>query len=101
MAFGEKAKGFTTQTKCPISGKPIDTEVTASHNDQTVYFCCAGCPAKFKENPEKILAAINAPSLTYKSGSCCDKAVKNGDACSHGCCVTAAAAGKACAKCNG
>ena len=100
MVFGKKSKGFTTQTKCPIGNKKIDPEVVTEHNGQKVYFCCPGCIKKFEKNPEKILAKINSPRLTFKSDSCCDKAQKNGDACGHGCCVKAAAAGKACSKCN-
>ena len=39
-------------------------------------------------------------SAQFKAGSCCDKAAKAGKACSHGCCVKAAASTQVCKKCN-
>lgn len=52
LAFAS-AKGFTFQDKCPISGKPIKADQTVEHNGKKVYFCCEGCPAAFKKDPEK------------------------------------------------
>jgi YHS domain-containing protein len=43
----------TTQTTCPIMGKPIDKAVSTDYQGQKVYFCCAGCIDKFKAEPEK------------------------------------------------
>ena len=39
-------------------------------------------------------------SLQFTAGSCCDRARKAGNSCTHPCCVTAAEAGKVCAACN-
>ena len=36
-----------------------------------------------------------------KAAACCTKATKDGKACDHPCCVTAAKAGNNCEKCNG
>jgi len=41
-----------------------------------------------------------AADKQYKAGSCCDKAAKKGEKCTHPCCVTAEKDGKVCAKCN-
>ena len=41
---------------CPVMGTPIKvTKDTLSleYNGKVYYFCCAGCPEKFKENPDK------------------------------------------------
>lgn len=59
-AFGEKAfaKGFTTQTKCPVSGKQIDATKTAEHQGKKVYFCCGGCPDVFEREPEKFAKSL-------------------------------------------
>ncbi len=59
---GEAAIG--DKTSCPIS-KEVFT-VTASspkleYKGKTYYFCCGGCDAKFKENPEKYLAPPASP----------------------------------------
>jgi Cu+-exporting ATPase len=53
---GEAAVG--DKTLCPVSKEEFT--VTASspkvdYKGKTYYFCCGGCDAKFKENPEKFL----------------------------------------------
>lgn len=53
MVFAKIDKSFTLQTKCPISGKPIDIETSIVHDGKTVYFCCPGCDKKYKANPAK------------------------------------------------
>ena len=45
--------------------------------------------------------APGAKQVSFKAGSCCDKAEKAGGACAHPCCVKAAAEGKVCERCNG
>lgn len=35
-------------TKCPVSGKPVDTAHTVSYKGQTVGFCCGNCPTKWE-----------------------------------------------------
>lgn len=46
------AAAFTYQTKCPVSGEPIDPAVrtTVSHGAE-VYFCSARCRQSFEEDP--------------------------------------------------
>lgn len=53
LVFANADKGFTTQTKCPVSGKEIDPANTAEYKGKTVYFCCPNCPKAFSGNPEK------------------------------------------------
>jgi YHS domain-containing protein len=60
LVFADIKKGFTLQTKCPVSGKPIKAEHAVTHNDSKVYFCCPNCPAAFEANPEKFAANIKA-----------------------------------------
>lgn len=57
LAFA-KGKGFTFQDKCPVSGKPIKADSFVEHNGKKVYFCCGGCPAAFKNDPEKFAAKL-------------------------------------------
>lgn len=52
VAFIGKGDGVKT---CPVLGQPVNKNVSVQHNGRTVYFCCAGCIAKFKENPAAYL----------------------------------------------
>lgn len=58
MLFGASSKGFTLQTACPVSGKPIKATAVAEHEGQNVYFCCDGCPTAFKKDPAKFVAKL-------------------------------------------
>jgi YHS domain-containing protein len=51
-------KGFTRQTTCPVSGKPINPEHTVDYKGKKVYFCCPKCPAAFNADPEKYVAKL-------------------------------------------
>lgn len=55
---GDLAKGFTTQTKCPVSGKPIDVKQTVDYQGKKVYFCCENCPAAFNKDPAKYASKL-------------------------------------------
>ena len=47
------------QTTCPImEGNPINKNLFVEYKGKKVYFCCAGCPEKFLENPEKYIAKL-------------------------------------------
>ena len=41
------ASSAPVNSKCPISGKPVDNTKTVSYKDKTVGFCCGGCPEKW------------------------------------------------------
>jgi YHS domain-containing protein len=58
IMFADLKKGFTRQTKCPVSGKPIDPTKVVEYKDEKVYFCCPNCPAAFEANPAKFLAKL-------------------------------------------
>ena len=55
------AKGQTVasvQTVCPVSGKPVDPEVSVEHAGRRVFFCCGGCEGKFTAEPAKYVANL-------------------------------------------
>lgn len=60
LLFSEAAfkKGFTSQTKCPVSGKDIDPEHFVEYKKEKVYFCCPNCPGAFEKDPEKFVAKL-------------------------------------------
>lgn len=49
------AKGQTVasiQTTCPVSGKPIDTDVYVDHAGRRIFFHCPACLPEFKQDPD-------------------------------------------------
>ena len=56
--FADLKKGFTLQTKCPVSGKPINTKHSLKHKKQKIYFCCPKCLKAFKDSPDKYIKKL-------------------------------------------
>ena len=57
-------KETKAQTKCPIMGGDIDKSVFADHDGKRVYFCCKGCPEKFKKDPAKYIKQLEDEGVT-------------------------------------
>jgi YHS domain-containing protein len=63
MAMPAKAAALPagiTQKDCPVTGEPIDPEVYVDYQGRRVYFCCEACIRKFKAEPAKYLAKLDA-----------------------------------------
>lgn len=58
ILFAKFDKGFTTQTMCPVSNKPINPTAVTTYKEKKVYFCCPGCPGAFKKDPAKYVAKL-------------------------------------------
>ena len=58
VVFADLDKGFTNQTMCPVSGKPIDPKHMVEYEGKKVYFCCPNCPAAFNADPKKFLEKL-------------------------------------------
>lgn len=66
----KKEEPKTTQvvhinSKCPVSGEPVDPAKLADYKGQKVALCCGNCLAKFKKEPEKFASKI-VPDLKKK-----------------------------------
>jgi YHS domain-containing protein len=48
------------QKLCPVMGGPISEDVYVDYQGRRVYFCCPACPEKFKADPAKYLAIVDA-----------------------------------------
>jgi YHS domain-containing protein len=46
------------QTACPVEGAKIDKNIYADYQGKRVYFCCAGCKAKFNADPAKYVMQL-------------------------------------------
>jgi YHS domain-containing protein len=67
ILFADLPKGFTRQTKCPVSGKPIDAlnpKAAVQYEGKEVYFCCPNCPKAFTADPAKFTKKL--PQFTDK-----------------------------------
>jgi P-type Cu+ transporter len=51
---------------CGMSVQPAQGKPTADHAGTTYFFCCAGCAAKFRAEPEKYLTAQTSPHGTTR-----------------------------------
>jgi len=53
------AASYTYQTICPVMGNKIDPAVfTDLPTGERIYYCCAGCDKKLREEPEKYAAKL-------------------------------------------
>ncbi len=43
------------QTVCPVRGNKIDRSAYVDYKGKRIYFCCKGCDADFKKDPEKYM----------------------------------------------
>ena len=41
---------------CPVTGEPVDGKTFYEYNGKRYGFCCSGCIATFKSDPEKFSA---------------------------------------------
>lgn len=60
------AKPYPLDT-CLVSGKPLGSmgdAVAIVHEGQEIKFCCSGCVAPFKKEPQKYLGKLKANATT-------------------------------------
>jgi len=53
-------KSSAALPKCPITGAPVNLAVSVETDDGPVFFCCAGCIAKYKADPAKYATKVAA-----------------------------------------
>ena len=53
-----------TQTVCPVLKGNLDKNVYVDYKGQRVYFCCKGCDAEFKKDPEKYLKKMESQGVS-------------------------------------
>jgi YHS domain-containing protein len=52
------------QTTCPVLGGKVDKQVYVDYKGQRIYFCCKGCDAEFRKDPEKYLKKMEEQGVT-------------------------------------
>jgi YHS domain-containing protein len=75
------------QATCPVMGNAVDRSLYADHEGKRVYFCCAMCIGKFKEDPEKYIRRLEDQGVTVEKApgeGPHESAGKGGDHMDHG-----------------
>lgn len=52
-----RAEELTNET-CPVMGGKVNPKIFTEYEAKKIYFCCPGCIAKFKKNPEKYVGKL-------------------------------------------
>lgn len=63
----EAPKQLHPQTVCPVMGYNIDSTVFVDLQGQRVYFCCKGCPEKFKADPDTYFKKAAAEGVLFEN----------------------------------
>lgn len=58
-------------SKCPVSGEPVDPAHTSNYLGKLVGFCCGNCKAKFDADPEKFAAKIDGTAAAKPANATC------------------------------
>jgi YHS domain-containing protein len=56
------------EAKCPVSGKPVDPDVSIDVNGQKVHFCCNGCVGSFKKNQLSVVPSDGKCPVSGREG---------------------------------
>jgi YHS domain-containing protein len=67
VAGGLWAADPKPQTTCPVLGGNVDKNVYADYQGKRIYFCCSGCDAEFKKNPEKYMKKLQEEGVTLET----------------------------------
>jgi YHS domain-containing protein len=51
------------QTTCPVLAGNINKQVYADYKGKRIYFCCKGCDAEFKKDPEKYMKKLEEQGI--------------------------------------
>lgn len=66
VAGGLWAADSKPQTTCPVLGGNVDKNVYADYQGKRIYFCCSGCDAEFKKDPEKYMKKLQEEGVTLE-----------------------------------
>ncbi len=54
------------QTACPVLGGNVNKQVYVDYQGKRIYFCCPGCDAAFKKDPEKYMKKLQEQGITLE-----------------------------------
>jgi YHS domain-containing protein len=74
LMLAQAAPAFAKpQDKCPVMGGPIDKSVYVDQDGKRVYFCCGGCIAGFKADPQKYLKKMEQEGVELEKAPAAPK----------------------------
>jgi YHS domain-containing protein len=56
----------TEQTQCPVMTGKINKKIYVDYQGKRIYFCCSGCPAEFKKDPEKYINKMESEGIVLE-----------------------------------
>jgi len=59
MSSGAATEEAPAQKLCPVTGEPIDPNISVEYEGRRIYFCCANCPETFKQDPLKYIRKVD------------------------------------------
>jgi len=62
----EVKKEGKQQTECPVLGGKIDKKVFLDVKGKRIYFCCKGCIAKVKADPDKYIKEMEDQGIVLE-----------------------------------
>jgi YHS domain-containing protein len=65
FAAGNPGKG-NPQTACPVMGGKVDKSVYTDYQGKRIYFCCSGCIADFKKDPDKYMKKMEEQGIVLE-----------------------------------
>lgn len=54
------------QTVCPVLGGNINQQVYVDYQGKRIYFCCSGCDAEFRKDPDKYMKKLEEQGITLE-----------------------------------
>ncbi len=54
------------QTVCPVLAGNVDQKVFVDYQGKRIYFCCKGCDAEFRKDPEKYMKKIQEQGISLE-----------------------------------
>ncbi len=67
-AADDTVAGGPINSTCPVTGEPVNRNLTTEYEGQLVAFCCGGCLAQFESDPESFAEAIEPLSSVEEGG---------------------------------
>lgn len=63
-ALANEGQAVKHQTKCPVMGGSVNTNLYVDADGKRIYACCPGCLPALKKDPAKYIAQLEKEGIT-------------------------------------